>query len=77
MKIRAKIFMLLMVAICLIGCQKNNKPKDEYIPLFEDGDKTFYVATPSGVIVYSTDSNTYYSYEKEDGTIVTINDYLN
>lgn len=69
-----RILLAILVVVALIGCTK--KPKEEYIPLFDDGGKTYYVATPSGTIVWSTNSETYYAYVNEDGSVVNINDYI-
>ena len=51
------IAIALMVAMCLIGCGlKEKENTEELVKLYEDGNVTFYVATPSGVIYIATDS---------------------
>ena len=68
-----KILIALFIMAVLVGCSK--KPKEEYIPILEDNGKTYYVATPSGTIVWSTNSETYYNFVREDGTSVNIADF--
>ena len=69
-----RILLAILVMLVFAGCTK--KVKEEYIPLFQDGETTYYIATPSGVVVYSTNSETYYTFMREDGSIININDLM-
>ena len=71
-----KLLLIIGVIFLLFGCKKTTIPKEEYIPMFVNEDKTYYIASPSGTIVFSTDSETYYTYVKDDGSVANIKDYM-
>ena len=77
MKKVKNLLFIIAIVICFVSCKKQVREKQEYIPIYIDADteRTFYVASPSGVIVFSTDSKTYYSYVNENGREVNIMDY--
>ena len=78
MKNIKNLLFIIAIVICFVSCKKQVEPKQEYIPIYIDADteRTFYVASPSGIIVFSTDSETYYQYINEDGRAVNIMDYM-
>ncbi len=56
-----KKLVILLVILCLCACNKvkeepKEEPKEELIKIYEEEGLSFYVATPSGILYYATDS---------------------
>lgn len=52
-----KKLVILLAILCLCACSKvKEEPKEELIKIYEEERLSFYVATPSGILYYATDS---------------------
>lgn len=76
MKSIKTLLLLLFVAMFIMSCQKHETKEDakeELITIYEDDTLKFYVATPSGMLYYSTGSEIQL-YVDENGNTRNIND---